>query len=259
MAQNDKNTMSLREAAAEIERKNHEAQQAYLVRRKEELKEQLQANYSSFLNTFPGLLEMMQADGITIEPTIIDQEAVIKCFNTDREVHIRFVFSNRNDDVWNFFYAESELLEESYSIWRKEPEQDLEAAIQIFSRLFFDPNRKPKKRLVQELAPTPPKVDTGGPAFPTPIASAYSDNSSYHESENEGISVRDYFAAKAPNEVPSWFMPQPSFSQSNGQENDTILMIDAVNAWNSMANQEKRFFAWRWYYANTMLQTRKEG
>ncbi len=49
------------------------------------------------------------------------------------------------------------------------------------------------------------------------------------ETPNEGMTLRDYFAAHAPPEIPIWFPP---------------------------GNTMERFFRWRWHYADQMLAAR---
>ena len=75
----------------------------------------------------------------------------------------------------------------------------------------------------------------GGPAFPMPSGPEPRVDEFTHY--NEGISMRDYFAANAP-EMPDWFQ---GLSKGGGGGS----LIEA-------------YFEWPWYYADTMLKAREE-
>jgi len=74
-------------------------------------------------------------------------------------------------------------------------------------------------------------IKDGGPAFPMQYAD---------DSFQTGITLRDYLAARAPEDVPGWF---PVKLNANGQTNETM---------------EMRYFRWRYAYADAMLKAREE-
>lgn len=132
--------------------------------------------------------------------------------------------------------------------------------------------------------------DDGGPAFPRDHAS----------DGHNGMSLRDYFAAKAPTEIPDWFrcsgQPVPSaptteqaLQQVKGFDSFSYSQKDTLRAWlrdpvfdleadiadiGAAANEimrlaeldrenvrrentAARYYAWRWAYADAMLNARK--
>lgn len=105
------------------------------------------------------------------------------------------------------------------------------------------------------------------------------------------ISLRDYFAARAPLEIPSWFrlhraekkpaMPSARRELTSEQldqwqglgdylEDDDVdpevlefrdrydAASHAVGAWEE-AYERDRYLAWRWAYADLMIAAREEG
>jgi hypothetical protein len=80
----------------------------------------------------------------------------------------------------------------------------------------------------------------------------------------DNLSPRAYFAAHAP-AVPDWFNPKPTvtrpdrriedFSGMNAHERAAMRHELAVETakWAS-EQQEHRFFAWAWHYADMMLE-----
>lgn len=54
-------------------------------------------------------------------------------------------------------------------------------------------------------------------------------------SDTQPTTMRTYFAANAPTEIPVWFNPPTKDDSSQGHE-------------------EQRYFAWRWYYADRMIE-----
>lgn len=125
--------------------------------------------------------------------------------------------------------------------------------------------------------------ETGGPAFP--IVTDYG-----KRMENaEGISARDYFASRAPAEIPDWFQIEPLSAAPhlpsdehltngqrfecedlrNGIKEEEDVTIEALtyhreyvaaeaelHQW-QMEHDAARYFAWRWHYADMMLEGRK--
>ena len=59
-----------------------------------------------------------------------------------------------------------------------------------------------------------------------------------------GMSLRDYFAAKAPKGIPEWFEP---------------IRYDKIPVSLFSEAEEKRYFKWRFYYADAMLKAREEN
>lgn len=80
-------------------------------------------------------------------------------------------------------------------------------------------------------------INDGGPAFPTENAMQTGPSSCRYE----GMTMRDYFAAHAP-EVPAFFLPADLEDARRNSEKQKILAA--------------RFFQWRWFYADMMLKTR---
>jgi hypothetical protein len=132
-------------------------------------------------------------------------------------------------------------------------------------------------------------VNDGGPAFPV-----VAENGLGHISD--GMTLRDYLAAHAPEEIPYWFeskrneivVPQfpqyntlPDVDKNDGYsyaENDVPLPENASEALKEYAKKveaynlarvahKKReeelvvehYFAWRYYYADQMLKAREGG
>lgn len=131
--------------------------------------------------------------------------------------------------------------------------------------------------------------DDAGPAFPF----VYDDTKNYEE----GMSLRDYFAAHAPNEIPNWFHgerdPAPdvpdvkvpdefanefsdwrrgpvfdltdSMQLKYGKEAADIAEVyesawqDFWEKYDSWKHVAKlqRYFQWRWHYADMMISTRE--
>lgn len=129
------------------------------------------------------------------------------------------------------------------------------------------------------------REQTGGPAHPVPPGEA-------------GMTLRDYFAANAPAEVPDWFehrkpprdFPEmPRWFEVFGDEKDKRVARDWLDdpcfdladhvsdpergrrfagevtasregyaAW-SLRDKAERYFQWRWHYAAAMLRTREGG
>jgi hypothetical protein len=87
----------------------------------------------------------------------------------------------------------------------------------------------------------------------------------------EGMTLRDYFAAHAPNEPEDWFMP---FVKTDRPTEIRIVWTDGDNqtertgnfgcknweelaAWD-MEYQRQLFLQWRWAYADAMLKAREQ-
>lgn len=82
----------------------------------------------------------------------------------------------------------------------------------------------------------------GGPAFPVPNLE--------HDVNFNGMSLRDYLAANAP-ETPDWFAPvRHDVVVSDGLTGEKRLIRNQIN-------HAATFFAWRWYYADCMLTARE--
>jgi hypothetical protein len=75
------------------------------------------------------------------------------------------------------------------------------------------------------------KQETGGPAFPTVDANRPEDYGTY------GITMRDYFAAKAPSYTEKWFI---KYCQNRGYISEAKTIAD-----------------WSYVYADAMLEARK--
>ena len=123
----------------------------------------------------------------------------------------------------------------------------------------------------------------GGPAFPKTDWEWNDDATLWPNKEHPGMSLRDHFATHAPlvqEEVeqgsgeegpPTWFdFPaydgpmQPQYKspyaleQMCDEEKKKYDNEDA--AWRKAVNDHlrRRFFAWRWYYADQMLKEREK-
>lgn len=95
------------------------------------------------------------------------------------------------------------------------------------------------------------KQKNGGPAFPT-------DNRMAGE---QGMSVRDYLAAHAPNE-PLWgFKPQMPSDRPKavyGESEESLKESqEAMNAWEDEYSKQVAI-QWRWAYADAMLAEREK-
>lgn len=131
--------------------------------------------------------------------------------------------------------------------------------------------------------------DNGGPAFP--CAEASQNNSTgettVHQWGRPGVTMRDYFAARAPLEIPAWFqgpesrvlirplpgdrivpwvenwLRDPCYDLADVVEDDArdeAIAFEALMrefwAAQTRVKQEReiaRYFAWRWHYADQML------
>lgn len=134
--------------------------------------------------------------------------------------------------------------------------------------------------------------DTGGPAFPQAKQEECSKNPDY--GLDGGMSMRDYFSARAPMPIPDWFKyvphtPRPTEPTKVGFTMPQIEKINSIlnvanefseveitgdpeidgyiarkfKAKNDMRNwhdeqRSMKFFAWRWYYADKMLLERSK-
>lgn len=92
---------------------------------------------------------------------------------------------------------------------------------------------------------TQTKTMTGGPAFPL--------TATYQSAPKVGMTLRDWFASKAP-EPPEWWWlaeecptPPPGWKEGDG----AIAWQQAERAW-----WVDRFVLWRWFYADAMLAAR---
>lgn len=74
------------------------------------------------------------------------------------------------------------------------------------------------------------EINTGGPAFPQARFNYF--QGEWRCTFDLGMSLRDYLAAHAPSMPPGFMNETPETSY------------------------EKRFFKWRWYYADQMLKAR---
>lgn len=98
-------------------------------------------------------------------------------------------------------------------------------------------------------------INTGGQAFPSGkvvISSAHA------EPANPGMTLRDYFAAHAP-EMPEWFQckpPEPNPFGSKLKGELTIEQRHEYEAWHARYWQHA-FLAWRWHYADMMVRGRE--
>lgn len=129
-------------------------------------------------------------------------------------------------------------------------------------------------------------MKTGRSAFPSQEQIDYPSNSvmQYYA----GMTLRDYFAARAPQPAPDWFKHEPSSKRPVAP--DAALLTDAqreqlaglgdyydftdvdaevvafaeardaaAEALEAWRNEQRRikFFAWRWFYADMMIKTRE--
>jgi hypothetical protein len=99
--------------------------------------------------------------------------------------------------------------------------------------------------------------DDGGPAFPMPAHEdkmwEEGDDDRYVKSES-GMSLRDYFAAHAPKEIPHGFQLgiRPSQPPPNTPKEKWDAYEIAEADWSI-----RRSIAWSWHYADEMLKARK--
>lgn len=63
--------------------------------------------------------------------------------------------------------------------------------------------------------------------------------------KNEGMDLRDVFAANAPEKIPEWFIQRFNQNESN------------VTYSSPMFRDEVIYFVWRYYYADQMMKQRK--
>lgn len=115
--------------------------------------------------------------------------------------------------------------------------------------------------------------DTGGPAFPTPEDWTPQGNLIPGSS---GMTLRDYFAMHAPNEVPHWFFPkmrekpEHRLVDKNGNVYKSAYLADeAVGAegwWDANNDARKEWekdyvvskvAQWPWFWADIQLEARK--
>ena len=68
---------------------------------------------------------------------------------------------------------------------------------------------------------------------------------------NDCLTMLDYFAAKAPSEIPEWF----SHNEPENRPTPKFLVKDAAD-W-QLTDYNARYFQWRWYYAQQMLKERE--
>lgn len=87
--------------------------------------------------------------------------------------------------------------------------------------------------------------DNGGPMHPVNHADHWL----------PGISARDYFAAQAPLGIPSWFTLTTPPAMSDAADLSEAELEEQLKA-HAKQQDAMRFFAWRWYYADMMLQMR---
>jgi hypothetical protein len=102
------------------------------------------------------------------------------------------------------------------------------------------------------------KRNEGGPAFPCPrYVNANGETFSLSEFDGEnGMSLRDYFAAHAP-EMPDWFRPATEEQRPNVPEMASAAEHDAtMDAWWGRVRLA-RISAWPWVYADAMLAARE--
>lgn len=81
-----------------------------------------------------------------------------------------------------------------------------------------------------------------------------------YEDQVNAQSTLDYFAATAP-KAPDWFKfqpttPYPYASDGTDPESPEAAQVKAARAAWVREQQEKKFFAWRWHYANQMMAAR---
>jgi hypothetical protein len=71
------------------------------------------------------------------------------------------------------------------------------------------------------------------------------------EQESHEIELRPFFAAHAPG-VPEWFTHTPAPGKPNTGDMDSTGYHSARAAW-SREDDAQRFFQWRWFYADRMI------
>lgn len=89
-------------------------------------------------------------------------------------------------------------------------------------------------------------INDGGSAFPE-------DGNNVNTGNWEicgGMSLRDYFAAKAPKVIPEWFEPV------NIPEKPDPCKENTTEWWK--VYHRERFFQWRFYYADNMIMERRK-
>lgn len=136
-----------------------------------------------------------------------------------------------------------------------------------------------------------PVIDDGGPAFARPLAFVGDTSNAEVEvsPDQPGMSLRDYFAAHAPTDIPDWFKHRepvkyypdcPHWSTLPNEDHREIARSwiddpcydlpdelrwfqekfeayqDAAIAWREQDALE-RYIQWRWHYADAMLEARK--
>jgi hypothetical protein len=127
-------------------------------------------------------------------------------------------------------------------------------------------------------------INNGGPAFARPMGSAVG----RYSPSQEGASLRDYFAIRAPLEIPAWFkytpgtprpvvpVPHEVLTPAQYKEWDGLddwlelrdvcqevrdfhvkytAASDAAKAWD-LEREIAHYFSWRWHYADGMLAMR---
>lgn len=91
------------------------------------------------------------------------------------------------------------------------------------------------------------------PAFPRSGFDGGEDVQSSHRSTPQnGMSLRDYFAAHAPIQIPCGFPSGPTIEATpQGSQADTTPWISWTDA--------ERLVKWRWSYADAMLKEREKA
>jgi hypothetical protein len=118
-----------------------------------------------------------------------------------------------------------------------------------------------------------PERKTGGPAFPRPLGNNGRPHFEDSEvsSDQEGMSLRDYFAAHAPRDWPEWYQPtmppRPAIEWGHDHPHEPrcrssydciAINLDELEAYD---RERRRQFSLQWPYAwaDAMLAERAKG
>lgn len=109
-------------------------------------------------------------------------------------------------------------------------------------------------------------TNTGGAAFPNQKLRTNGDDGCGMYAFDQGMTLRDYFAAKAPVDIPHWFEINYNeigecpacvvVAELNDNPWPACENQNEINAWHEKA-MKIRYFQWRYSYADSMLEARK--
>lgn len=113
--------------------------------------------------------------------------------------------------------------------------------------------------------PKPKPIDNGGPAFPLACSFPRSDGGAHRPIEwgdlNEGMTLRDYFAAHAP-WSPRWdfnpsMPPPPKPTYGKDEFGETIVLNAREVAEWDREHDRQASIQWPWIWADAMIEARK--